>query len=64
MILIFGDKEVPANDCYKFMAIFIEFPGFCLKILQEPPREPCDQKEIVAVTFLSEMPSLERKTTI
>ncbi len=29
------DKEVSTNNCCKFMAIFIVFPGFCLKQLQQ-----------------------------
>ena len=32
---ISGNKEVSANNCCKFMAIFIVFPGFCLKQLQQ-----------------------------
>ena len=28
-------KEVSTNNCCKFMAIFIVFPGFCLKQLQQ-----------------------------
>ena len=34
--------------------IFIVFPGFFLNILQEPLREPCNQREIVA--FFSTIP--------
>ncbi len=29
------DKELSTNNCCKFMAIFIVFPGFCLKQLQQ-----------------------------
>lgn len=32
-------------------AVFLVFPGFYLKILQELLREPCNQNEIVAVIF-------------
>ena len=32
---ISGIKEVSTNNCCKFMAIFIVFPGFCLKQLQQ-----------------------------
>ncbi len=28
-------KELSTNNCCKFMAIFIVFPGFCLKQLQQ-----------------------------
>ena len=42
-------KEVSTNNRYKFAAIFIVFPGFFLYILQEPLREPCNQREIAAV---------------
>ncbi len=28
-------KEVSTNNCCKFIAIFIVFPGFCLKQLQQ-----------------------------
>ena len=28
-------KEVSTNNCCKFMTIFIVFPGFCLKQLQQ-----------------------------
>jgi len=44
-------KEGSTNNCCRFMAIFIVFPGFCLKQLQEPLREPCNQREIAAVIF-------------
>ena len=30
-----GHKELSTNNCCKFMAIFIVFPGFCLKQLQQ-----------------------------
>ncbi len=29
------NKELSTNNCCKFMAIFIVFPGFCLKQLQQ-----------------------------
>ena len=29
------DKEVSTNNCCKFMTIFIVFPGYCLKQLQQ-----------------------------
>ena len=44
-------KEVSANNYCDFMADFIVFPDFCLNILQEPLRKPCNQKEIAAVIF-------------
>lgn len=40
-----------SNNCYKFMAIFIAFPGFCLNILQKSLRGPCNQEKIAAVIF-------------
>ena len=46
-----GTKEMSANNSRRFIEIFIEFPVFCLNILQEPFREPCNQKEIAAVIF-------------
>ncbi len=51
MLGLSGNKEVSTNNRYKFAAIFIVFPGFFLNILQEPLREPCNQREIVAVIF-------------
>ena len=30
-----GSKELSTNNCCKFTAIFIVFPGFCLKQLQQ-----------------------------
>ena len=34
-INIINDKEVSTNNCCKFMTIFIVFPGYCLKQLQQ-----------------------------
>ncbi len=31
----YNSKELSTNNCCKFMAIFIVFPGFCLKQLQQ-----------------------------